>query len=210
MDTLQADDNRRKAWRSGIDEANKVLAETVWAHGSFYEDLALYYLMLRAKPDKSDVYRVHIIVIFCNKGFACSNKPDLVPRSVKADTASEAPEEKFNQVLRPESHLVATPKRLSCCRAGALAPEQLLACSVSGRAWNCSQINVYALQAQSVLRQTCPDSYRDRTVALPDTFYTSEKPNTNRTRSSLERDSLADPQMNLDCSKEATTAEELW
>jgi hypothetical protein len=70
--------------------------------------------MLRAKPDKSDVYQVHIIVIFCNKGFACNNNPDLVPRSVKADIASEAPEEKFNQVLRPESHLVTTPKRLSC------------------------------------------------------------------------------------------------
>src|SRR5271155_4807803 len=56
--------------------------------------------------------------IFCNKGFACSNKPDLVLRSVEIDTAAEAPEEKFNQVLRPESHLVATPKRQSCCRAG--------------------------------------------------------------------------------------------
>jgi hypothetical protein len=52
----------------------------------------------------------HIIVIFCNKGFACSNKPDLEPRSVEIDTAAEAPEEKFNQVLRLESHLVTTLK----------------------------------------------------------------------------------------------------
>lgn len=66
--------------------------------------------MLRAKPDSPMCTGFHIIVIFC------SNKPDLVPRSVEMDTAAEAPEEKFNQVLLPESHLVATPKRQSCCR----------------------------------------------------------------------------------------------
>jgi hypothetical protein len=103
--------------------------------------------MLRAKPGSA---MCTVIAIFCNKGFACSNKPDLVPRSVEIDTAAEAPEEKFNQVLRPESHLVATPKRQSCCRAGALALRQLLACSASGPEWNCSQIDVYAPQAQSI------------------------------------------------------------